>query len=104
MRDSEMPRGIRRAAHLESAAGTRTFLSVAACEWAVAPQTLRIIGHSGLAADRNVRAPGSVVWEMGGNRFLVYYARGMEIYDSPTFRMACQQFDLVADHLQISES
>src|SRR5437588_5965473 len=28
----------------------------------------------------------------------------MEIYDSPTFRMACQQFDLVADHLQISES
>src|SRR5437016_11770252 len=41
---------------------------------------------------------------MGGNRFPVYYARGMEIYDSPTFRMACQQFDLVADHLQISES
>ena len=28
----------------------------------------------------------------------------MEIYDSPMFRMACQQFDLVADHLQISES
>src|SRR5262249_18688186 len=28
----------------------------------------------------------------------------MEIYDSPTFRMACQQFDLVADHLQIPES
>lgn len=28
----------------------------------------------------------------------------MEIYDSPTFRMACQQFDLVADHMQISES
>ena len=26
----------------------------------------------------------------------------MEIYDHPTFRMACQQFDLVADHLQIS--
>src|SRR5881397_3110636 len=25
----------------------------------------------------------------------------MEIYDSPTFRMACQQFDLVAEHLQI---
>ena len=25
----------------------------------------------------------------------------MEIYDHPTFRMACQQFDLVADHLQI---
>ena len=23
----------------------------------------------------------------------------MEIYDHPTFRMACQQFDLVADHL-----
>src|SRR5512141_2133112 len=28
----------------------------------------------------------------------------MEIYDHPTFRMACQQFDLVADHLQIDES
>jgi glutamate dehydrogenase (NAD(P)+) len=28
----------------------------------------------------------------------------MEIYDSPTFRMACQQFDLVADHLEIPES
>lgn len=27
----------------------------------------------------------------------------MEIYDHPTFRMACQQFDLVADHLQIPE-
>jgi glutamate dehydrogenase (NAD(P)+) len=26
----------------------------------------------------------------------------MEIYDHPTFRMACQQFDLVADHLEIS--
>jgi len=25
----------------------------------------------------------------------------MELYDQPTFRMACQQFDLVADHLQI---
>ena len=25
----------------------------------------------------------------------------MEIYDSPTFRMACQQFDSVADHLEI---
>ena len=25
----------------------------------------------------------------------------MEIYDSPTFRMACRQFDLVADHLQM---
>ena len=25
----------------------------------------------------------------------------MEIYDHPTFRMACQQFDLVADHLQM---
>src|SRR5258705_3913588 len=41
---------------------------------------------------------------MGGNRFAVHYARGMEIYDSPMFRMACQQFDLVADHLQISVS
>jgi glutamate dehydrogenase (NAD(P)+) len=28
----------------------------------------------------------------------------MEIYDHPTFRMACQQFDLVADHLQIPQS
>ncbi len=25
----------------------------------------------------------------------------MEIYDHPTFRMACQQFELVADHLEI---
>jgi glutamate dehydrogenase (NAD(P)+) len=28
----------------------------------------------------------------------------MQIYDHPTFQMACQQFDLVADHLQIPES
>ena len=28
----------------------------------------------------------------------------MEIYDHPTFRMACQQFELVADRLQIPES
>src|SRR5271169_5106016 len=28
----------------------------------------------------------------------------MEIYDNPTFRMACQQFDLVADLLQIPEN
>src|SRR5215471_8900183 len=28
----------------------------------------------------------------------------MEIYDHPTFRMACQQFDLVADHLEIPDS
>ena len=28
----------------------------------------------------------------------------MEIYDHPTFRMACQQFDLVADHLQMNQS
>ena len=27
----------------------------------------------------------------------------MEIYDHPTFRMACQQFDLVADHLQMPQ-
>jgi glutamate dehydrogenase (NAD(P)+) len=27
----------------------------------------------------------------------------MEIYDHPTFQMACQQFDLVADHLQIPQ-
>jgi glutamate dehydrogenase (NAD(P)+) len=28
----------------------------------------------------------------------------MEIYDHPTFHMACQQFDLVADHLEIPEN
>ena len=28
----------------------------------------------------------------------------MEIYDHPTFRMACQQFDSVADYLEIPES
>src|SRR5689334_6524819 len=28
----------------------------------------------------------------------------MEIYDHPTFQMACRQFDLVADHLQITDS
>ena len=28
----------------------------------------------------------------------------MEIYDSPMFRMACQQFDLVADHLEIPDA
>src|SRR5881394_3808723 len=28
----------------------------------------------------------------------------MEIYDHPTFRMACQQFDLVAEFLQIPEA
>lgn len=28
----------------------------------------------------------------------------MEIYDHPTFRMACQQFDLVADHLEIPQN
>jgi glutamate dehydrogenase (NAD(P)+) len=28
----------------------------------------------------------------------------MDIYDHPTFRMACQQFDLVADHLEIPSS
>src|SRR5438093_1524982 len=28
----------------------------------------------------------------------------MDIYDHPTFRMACQQFDLVADFLQIAET
>lgn len=28
----------------------------------------------------------------------------MEIYDHPTFRMACQQFDQVADHLEIPET
>ncbi len=28
----------------------------------------------------------------------------MDIYDHPTFRMACRQFDLVANHLQIPDS
>ncbi len=28
----------------------------------------------------------------------------MDIYDHPTFRMACRQFELVADHLQIPEA
>src|SRR5437762_6538735 len=28
----------------------------------------------------------------------------MEIYNHPTFRMACQQFDLVADHLDVPAS
>jgi glutamate dehydrogenase (NAD(P)+) len=28
----------------------------------------------------------------------------MQIYDHPTFRMACQQFDRVADHLEIPEA
>jgi glutamate dehydrogenase (NAD(P)+) len=28
----------------------------------------------------------------------------MQIYDHPTFQMACRQFDMVADHLQIPES
>jgi glutamate dehydrogenase (NAD(P)+) len=27
----------------------------------------------------------------------------MDIYDHPTFRMASQQFELVADHLEISK-
>lgn len=28
----------------------------------------------------------------------------MQVYDHPTFQMACRQFDLVADHLEIPES
>src|SRR5580765_4761940 len=32
---------------------------------------------------------------------LFYIFTRMELYDQPTFRMACQQFDLVADQLQI---
>ena len=32
------------------------------------------------------------------------YPRRVQIYDSPTFRMACQQFDSVADRLQISDA
>ncbi len=42
-----------------------------------------------------------------GTAFLVHlltafaYLRSMEFYDQPTFRMACHQFDLVADHLQM---
>src|SRR5260370_38598273 len=47
--------------------------------------------------------PGSRRWR----RFIVHYplvflkARGVNVYDHPTFQMACQQFDLVADYLQI---
>src|SRR2546423_5608951 len=33
--------------------------------------------------------------------FWFYSLARMEIYDHPTFRMACQQFDLVAEHLEI---
>ena len=32
------------------------------------------------------------------------YCARMDIYDHPTFRMACRQFDLVADHLQMPDS
>ena len=32
------------------------------------------------------------------------YPRDVQIYDHPTFRMACQQFDLVADYLEIPGS
>lgn len=28
----------------------------------------------------------------------------MDIYDHPTFRMACRQFDLVADHLEMPDA
>jgi len=35
---------------------------------------------------------------------LVCGAIFMEIYDHPTFRMACEQFDLVADYLQIPDA
>src|SRR2546426_3629894 len=39
------------------------------------------------------------------SQFMAFsYLRAMEIYDHPTFRMACQQFDLVADHLQMNQS
>jgi glutamate dehydrogenase (NAD(P)+) len=31
----------------------------------------------------------------------ISYPRAMQLYDHPTFRMACQQFDLVADHLEM---
>lgn len=31
-------------------------------------------------------------------------ASGMQVYDHPTFQMACRQFDFVADHLQIPAS
>src|SRR5688572_31036234 len=32
------------------------------------------------------------------------YSARVKIYDHPTFHMACQQFDLVADYLQIPEN
>src|SRR5437588_769364 len=39
------------------AAGARTFLSAATCEMGGASDILRVVERSGLAADRNVRAP-----------------------------------------------
>ena len=33
-----------------------------------------------------------------------YYYASVQIYDNPTFRMACQQFDLVADRLEIPDN
>src|SRR5258706_17408 len=38
-----------------------------------------------------------------GNPGTLSYCAAMDIYDHPTFRMVCQQFDLVADHLEIPE-
>src|SRR5436190_20422665 len=32
------------------------------------------------------------------------YPFAMEVYESPMFRMACRQFDLVADHLEIPDA
>src|SRR5207244_12477134 len=46
----------------------------------------------------------SALGKTGGKLARLDYLRGMEIYDHPTFRMACQQFDLVADHLAMSQS
>src|SRR3989454_12685836 len=36
--------------------------------------------------------------------YTTLFRSAMDIYDHPTFRMACQQFDLVADFLQIPET
>ncbi len=44
--------------------------------------------------------PGYDIWESTSSGLYSI----VKIYDHPTFRMACQQFDLVADHLQMPQS
>ena len=58
------------------------------------------------AAYPTVRAVSSTSWSSGaffhGGLELGWFH--MRIYDHPTFSMACRQFDLVADHLELPES